>query len=155
MPIDIQKDSVEVALKKLKARENALIRLETISKLGSWEVDLNTKKAHWSDRSYEIYGYEPQSFEPSLDLFFENLLPEYVETAKKILARMTKSGAVESFIAKAKRKDGTIIDIFLNGQVIKDEETSQIKLIDTRYHSIYKYPKRSKRAFRDFGKIVK
>ncbi len=124
MPIDIEKDSPQTALKKLKVRENTLRRLEEISKLGSWEVDLRTKKAIWSDQSYKIYGYEPQSFEPTLDLFFSNLLPEYVPSAKLALEKMMEHGHIQTFFAKMRHQKGHIIHILINAQVI----TSLIEL---------------------------
>ena len=52
MPIDIEKDDVETALRKLKAREGSFRLLEQINKLGSWEVDLKTHKSIWSENSY-------------------------------------------------------------------------------------------------------
>ena len=131
MPIDIQNDSPEVALKKLKARENALRRLEAISKLGSWEVDLKTKRSYWSDRSYEIYGYKPGEIEPSLDNFFNAVLPEYVEPAQKLLASMMDSKDVGTLYARIKRTDGNIVDVVINAQVITDEEGNPSKLIGT------------------------
>ena len=54
MPIDIKNDSPEIALKKLKARESVLRQFEEIAALGSWEIDLKTKKSTWSDESYKI-----------------------------------------------------------------------------------------------------
>ncbi len=131
MPIDIHNDSVEVALKKLKARENALRRLEAISKLGSWEVDLKTKRSYWSDRSYEIYGYKPGEIEPSLDTFFNAVLPEYVEPAKRLLARMMETKDVGTFHTRIKRADGNIVDVVINAQVITDDEGNPSKLIGT------------------------
>ena len=131
MPIDIQNDSPKTALKKLKARENALRRLEAISRLGSWEVDLKTKKSIWSDRSYEIYGYRPGEIEPNLDTFFNAILPEYVEPAKRLLAQMMESKEVKTFHTRLKRKDGDIVDVVINAQVITDEEGNSSKLIGT------------------------
>jgi len=129
MPIDIQNDTLDVALKKLKARENAFRKLEEISKLGSWEVNLTTKKSYWSDRSYEIYGYKVKEIEPSLDIFFSHILPEYIPEAQRKLQQMMQTKEVSSFVAKAKKTDGTIIDIFLSGQVIVDEKDNASKLI--------------------------
>ena len=131
MPIDIHNDSPEIALKKLKARENALRRLEAISKLGSWEVDLKTKKSYWSDRSYEIYGYKPGEIEPSLDTFFNAVLPEYVEQAKRLLARMMETKDVSTFHTRIRHTDGHLVDVVINAQVITDEEGNPSKLIGT------------------------
>ncbi len=131
MPIDIEKDSPQVALKKLKARENALRRLESVSNLGSWEVDLVSGKSYWSERSYEIYGYTPNSFEPSLETFFEHLLPEYHEKAKKTLALAMETKEVTTFQGRSRRKDGTVIDILLNAQVVADRKGKLLKIIGT------------------------
>ena len=39
---------------------------ETISLLGTWEIDLKTKKVLWSDGSFNICGYQPNEFEITL-----------------------------------------------------------------------------------------
>ncbi len=131
MPIDIEKDSVQTALKKLKARENALRQLEAVAKLGSWEVDLETKKSQWSQRSYEIYGYTPGEIEPSLDTFFESLLPEYVEETKRVLNQMIQTGEVKSHLVRVRGKNDKVVDILLNAQVIVDENGKPSKIIGT------------------------
>ena len=131
MPIDLEKDSIETALKKLKARENAFRRLEKVAKLGSWEVDLKTKRSQWSDRSYEIYGYKPGEIEPTLDTFFAHLLPEYHESAKHVLNEMMQTKDVETYHAKLRQKNGNVVDVLINAQVIADENGNPMKLIGT------------------------
>ncbi len=128
MSIDIEKDSIKTALKKLKARENTFKRFEALANVGSWEVDLKTNKSTWSDNSYKIYGYN-EKFEPTLDTFFSNLLPEYVKPAKELLEKAIKTKQPVSFYAKAKRQDGKVIDILVNGQVIYDEIEDSLKVL--------------------------
>jgi len=130
MPIDIKSDSLEVALNKLKARENALLQLEKISKLGSWEVDLRTRESQLSKRTYEIYGFDPE-VPRSLESFFEALLPEYRQKAQELMHEAIKSGEVNSFTCKAKRIDGKIISVLLNAQVVFDDNNEPIKLVGT------------------------
>ena len=129
MPIDIIKDDLETAMKKLKAREESFKRLESISQLGSWEVDLKTNKSIWSDQSYKIYGLDKQSTQPSLELFLSKLLPKYIPIAQKELAKAMQSGKTTTFQAQITRADGKIIDILINGQVIFDENNLPSKLI--------------------------
>ena len=130
MPINIDKDDINTALKKLKAREDNLKQLESISKLGSWEVDLITKKSIWSERSYEIYGIE-KSQEVNLELFYELILPEYKTQAQTQLAHVIQTGKAITFECEAKRTDGTIITLLINGQVIFDDNNQASKLIGT------------------------
>jgi diguanylate cyclase (GGDEF)-like protein/PAS domain S-box-containing protein len=130
MPIDIEKDTIEIALKKLKARENNLKRLEMVSGLGSWEVNLKTKESVWSDRSYEIYGIDKNT-KVSIDIFFSRVIPEDLQRAKDNLALATKTGAPITFQSKIKRTDGKIVDVLINGQVTYDDDNHPDKLIGT------------------------
>jgi len=131
MPIDIKHDTVEIALQKLKARENTLRQTEAIAGLGSWEVDLKTNKAIWSEESFKLYGYEYNEIKPSADVFLNHLLPEDRIRAKEALQRVIKSGKIETFEGRLKRDDGKIIDVILHAQTIYDEYAKPIKIIGT------------------------
>jgi len=128
MPIDIN-DDIQTALNKLKAREDSLKQLESISQLGSWEVDLKTHKSVWSDQSYNIYGLDKETTEPTLELFLSKLIPEDLLKAQTSLAQAMKSGEVVTFQSQILRPDGKLIDILINGQVIFDEQNIPSKLI--------------------------
>jgi len=109
MPIDILKDDLATALKKLKAKENSFILLENITKLGSWEIDLVTKKSIWSDQSYLNYGYKVGEVEPTLELFLSHLVPEDLPRAQQTLAKIMQSGEVESFECRVTKEAGETI----------------------------------------------
>ncbi|MCD4668183.1 MAG: EAL domain-containing protein [Sulfurimonas sp.] len=131
MPIDTKTDDLQTAIDKLKAREDSFRQLENISKLGSWEINLKTNKAIWSDQSFKIYGLDKASTEPSLELFISHLVPQDIPRAQTILADAIKNGKVTTFQSKIKRADGKIIDILVNGQVVYDEQQIPSKLIGT------------------------
>jgi diguanylate cyclase (GGDEF)-like protein/PAS domain S-box-containing protein len=130
MPIDITKDSPQIALKKLKARESVLRQFEEIAGLGSWEIDLKTKKSIWSKRSYEIYGLE-YGTEVTIETFFSMLLPQYVKEGKRLLKKAKQTGKTIKFNCKLRRKDGAVVDLLINGRVIYDEHGEALKLIGT------------------------
>jgi diguanylate cyclase (GGDEF)-like protein/PAS domain S-box-containing protein len=130
MPIDMNNDELETAMKKLKARENILRELEKVSGLGSWEVDLRTKKSIWSARSYEIYGIK-EGTPVGLDTFFNLLNPKDKKRAKEALDRAISKGGVASFTVETKKDDGTPIIILIRGEVIYDEQAKPLKLIGT------------------------
>jgi len=131
MPIDIKNDSLETALKKLKAREETFAHLETILNFGSWEVDLITHKSKWSEQSYKIYGLDEKTTEPTLELFLEHVLPKDIEKIHAGIKQSIETGLVTSTACQIRREDGKILDIFLNGQVIFDDNKKPIKLIGT------------------------
>jgi len=130
MPIDIQKDSPEIALKKLKARENIMRQLEAIAGLGSWEIDLVNQISNWSDESYKIYGVT-KGTKVNLDTFFSLLLPQYLDDAQKLLKKAIETKALLKFTCQIKRPDGEIRDLLINGQVIDNEKGEALKLIGT------------------------
>ena len=131
MPIDVKNDDLQTALKKLKARENSFRLLEKINKLGSWEVDLITHKSIWSENSYKLYEIEPFSIEPTLELFFNNIVPEDVTRAKIALNNLATTHEPQTFQTKLRIKSGKEKNILINAQAIFDEHNTPIKLVGT------------------------
>ncbi len=131
MPIDIEKDDFKSALTKLKAREDVLIQLESISKLGSWEVNLKTNESIWSDQSYDIYGLDKKTTTPSLELFFSHVLPQDLVKVQKSIQEGIKTAKPTTIECRIKRADGKIVNILLNGQAIYDENNLPDKIIGT------------------------
>jgi len=130
VPIDISSDSIQTAIAKLKARETVLRQLESVSGLGSWEIDLNTKKSIWSDKSYEIYGIK-KGTPANLELFISRLLPEYIPPVQKAIADIISSSKPANITCKALHSSGKVLTLLLNAQVIYDEEKKPLKIIGT------------------------
>lgn len=129
MPIDINNDSLETALNKLKAKENSLLTLESISKIGGWEVDLHTKKTIWTDQTYIMYGMDKESTEPTLELFLSLLSPEDHQKALLGIQRGIETGKVETFQCQITRTDGETREMLINGQVVYDENNKPCKIL--------------------------
>ena len=131
MPIDVKNDDLQTALVKLKAREKTLMQLEELAGLGSWEIDLKTRKSIWSKQSYKIYG-EDESVEPSLDLFFEHLVPEDKERMERVVANAFQSKEPVFASCRIVKKDTNEIRyILLSSQTVFDEEGKPYKAIGT------------------------
>lgn len=60
----------------LKKSESLLSRSQSISLVGSWEMDLEADDLTWSEEVYRIFGMEPQKFEPSYTAFLDAVHPE-------------------------------------------------------------------------------
>jgi len=130
MPIDLEKDDIQSALRKLQARENAFIQLESIARLGSWEVDLQNHTSLWSQRSYEIYKV-PETEKVSLDTFFDMLLPKYHTMVREIIENSIDTQQALSITVEVKRRDGKVITVLINAQVLLDEKHQPLKIIGT------------------------
>ena len=129
MPIDIVNDDIQTALQKLKAKENSLLKLESISKIGGWEVDLATKESIWSEQTFLMYGLDKDTTKPNLELFLSMLSEEDREKALKGIAKGVETGEVETFQCQITRADGEVRDILINGQVVFDEKNIPIKIL--------------------------
>ena len=130
MPIDIAHDDIQTAMEKLKARENTLLRLEAISKLGSWELDLTTKESSWSDQMYKIYGLSKDTH-PNLELFFSLLLPEYHQEAQRLIEQTTTTKEAVSMQCQSKHATGKVLTLLINAQAVYDSNNNPIKIIGT------------------------
>ncbi|MFT7860668.1 MAG: EAL domain-containing protein [Sulfurimonas sp.] len=128
MGIDIEQDNLSTALHKLKAQEDVLKEFSVLSGLGSWEIDLKDNTTIWSENLYDIYKV-PKNTPINLTTFFTLILPEYTEEARKTIERSKKTRELFSLQAKAKRGDGKIIDILINGKTLFDENGKALKLL--------------------------
>jgi diguanylate cyclase (GGDEF)-like protein/PAS domain S-box-containing protein len=131
MPIDIEDDDIQTALRKLKAREDSFRLLEKINKLGSWEVDLTTHESSWSENSYNIYEIQPFSIQPTLELFFSFLIEEDRVRAEETLQKLFTTKQPHTFRGTVKLKSGKRKQVLINGQALFDENGLPTKLIGT------------------------
>jgi len=131
MPIDIENDTPEIAIKKLKAKEDTYTKLEAISNFGSWEMNLKTNKTKWSDQSFKIYGLDKETTEPSLELFLSHVHEDDLAQIKEKIQRGIETGEVTSAACKIKKANGEAANIFISAQVIYDENDQPYKMIGT------------------------
>lgn len=60
----------------LRMNEARLAKAQQVAHVGSWELDIKTLQFTWSDETIRIFGYEPGSFKPTLDIFFQSVHPD-------------------------------------------------------------------------------
>ena len=64
------------AEKSLRENESKLLASQRIAHIGSWELDDTTHELWWSDETYRIFGYQPFSVLPTMELFSLSVHPE-------------------------------------------------------------------------------
>ncbi len=72
---------------KLHHSEYLLRQAQRIGHIGNWRWNAKTGQLSWSDELYQIYGYEPGSFIPSYNNFFQAM----TEDDKEILQQFKES----------------------------------------------------------------
>nr|MBC7613198.1 PAS domain S-box protein [Pseudopedobacter sp.] len=101
---------------------------ETISLLGTWEIDLKTNEVFWSDGSFKICGYQPNEFEITLESGLAIIHPEDRSLAVEKINDAIEKGIPYEIRKRFITKDNQIIHIFSKAILIKDNEGKSIKL---------------------------
>ncbi|WP_440905450.1 PAS domain-containing protein [Catenovulum sp. SX2] len=60
----------------LAERETQLHKAQALAHIGSWHADIRTGELYWSDEVFNIFGYTPQSFQPSVEIFRKAVHPK-------------------------------------------------------------------------------
>lgn len=81
------------AKEKAEESERRLVIAQGVTKVGSWETDLQTLEVVWSEETYKIFGTDHLSFQASHPAFLEFVHPEDKEKVDKaFLESFTKTG---------------------------------------------------------------
>lgn len=139
--------------KRLRNDLERFNKAEILSHLGNYKVDLHTGKVVWSDELYRIFGFEPQSFEPTMKTRVDFTYPGdryLVEDSIEKVIHEKCSFEMENRIA---RKDGSIRWVLSTGHVELDEhgevESYIGTLLDiTERKQLEKYLEREKERLR-------
>jgi len=75
---------------EIRKRNELLQQASDIAHLGRWELDLESKVFVWSDEIYHLYGYPPQSFEPTLDFYYAT---SHAEDRERLAQSIEKASA--------------------------------------------------------------
>ena len=62
--------------KKLADNQMLLEQAQEIAALGSWKWEIDDNDIVWSTHTYKIFGLDPNTTEPAMDLFLERVHPE-------------------------------------------------------------------------------
>lgn len=75
----------------LQESEKFLKESQRIANMGSWQLDLLTNKAYWSENCYNLYGFAPYEIEPSFELFKSMVYPEDRLMIQVVLAEILQN----------------------------------------------------------------
>lgn len=91
----------------LAEREQQLMEAQSLASLGNWRADLQTGELFWSDQVYKIFGYQPDSFTPSVEAFKSAIHPddtELVDNSERCAEQTGRQDVVHRII----RPDGKV-----------------------------------------------
>ena len=117
----------------LRESRELLAEIQRISHIGSWQLDVATKKMSWSEELFEIFGFDPANSEPTYTEYFQYIAPEDRMPLQQCLDEAIAYGTSYKIDLKIFRTDGTTRYIELRGEGIKDREGNVIKVFGTAF----------------------
>ncbi|AKB33988.1 sensory transduction histidine kinase [Methanosarcina siciliae HI350] len=115
---------------QLKESKKDLAEAQKMAHIGSWKWDIVTDELYWSDEVYRIFGFNPQEFRETFDIFFYHIHPDdrdFVNTAiKKAL-----EGEPFNNNCRVISADGEEHIVHAQGEVIFNEKNTPIRMRGT------------------------
>ncbi len=104
----------------LRVSEARLMEAQRIARLGSWEINLETNQANWSDEGFRLLGYAPNEVAPSQEAFFERVHPEDRDYVRGQIERAIRESEPLQNEFRVLNADGSIRWLFSTGKMIND-----------------------------------
>jgi two-component system cell cycle sensor histidine kinase/response regulator CckA len=112
---------------KLRRSESMLSSAQRQAHLGSFEFDVKTGQVTWSDEIFRIFGFEPQSFIPTLQSVIDSVHP----ADREVITRSVKDphGADRDYECRILRPDGTTRIIRGSWETLGDEQGMGVRIV--------------------------
>ncbi len=107
----------EEALRKSQA---GLTEAQRMAHLGNWEWDPRTGEIYWSDETFRIYGYEPQSFVPTFERLLEVVHPADRKMLSQALERALYDDRPYDFEHRVVKPNGEVRVVHRQAVVVRD-----------------------------------
>lgn len=98
---------------KLYELNNALNEAQKLSHVGSWQWNMITDKAEWSDEMYNIYGVTKENFYPSNENVTKTVLLEDMHKVEKGISSLLIDKMFVPFEFRIKRPTGEIRHLYI------------------------------------------
>jgi hypothetical protein len=114
----------------LAERERQLREAQTMAHIGNWEANLITDELIWSDEIFNIFGYNPGNFTPSVQAFQSAVHPDDLEIVKASENRAAKTGT-HDVVHRIVRPDGSIRYVHELAQALTGSDGKTLRLSGT------------------------
>ncbi|MBA2619507.1 MAG: PAS domain S-box protein [Rubrobacter sp.] len=123
-----KRKEAEGALRKSQA---GLAEAQRMAHLGNWEWDPRTGELHWSDETFRIYGFEPQSFVPTLERLLEAVHPDDRKALGRALEDALHDGRPYDLEHRVVKPDGEVREVHRRAEVVRGEEGEAVRMVGT------------------------
>lgn len=120
----------QTLIDRLQESEKLFKQAQSLAHIGSWTMDIKTKKFTWSDEMYNIYELEKgTSFD--FEKWVDHIWPEEKEAVVNYYEECVKDKKMYDKIHKIRLQNGKIKVIQRKGEFILDENGDPVKMAGT------------------------
>jgi diguanylate cyclase (GGDEF)-like protein/PAS domain S-box-containing protein len=123
-----ERKEAEEALRRSQA---GLAEAQRMARLGNWEWDPRTGELYWSDETFRIYGFEPQSFAPTFERLLEAVHPDDRKTLGRALEDTLHGGRPYDLEHRVVRPDGEVRVVHRRAEVVRGEDGEAVRMVGT------------------------
>jgi PAS domain S-box-containing protein len=109
------------AEEKLKLSESQLAEAQRLAHIGSWSLDLSSKKVTWSDELYRIFGVQPSEFDHRYEAVVGSAHPEDRDRIRSVIEDSIKTHEPFSIYYRITLPTGELRIVHAHGAVVPDE----------------------------------
>ena len=114
---------------ELRKSETRLAEAQQIAHVGSWEWDLASDEAMWSDETFRIFGLAPQSIQSTYADFLERVHSNDRQHVKRVLAKAIANHGRVTLDYRILLPDKTVRMLHVRGEVILDDSGRPIRMV--------------------------
>jgi len=116
---------------KLEQSEAMLKEAQAIAKLGSWQTDLQTFKAKWSEETHHIFGTDPTKFQATHEAFLNFTHPDDRTKVNTAFENSLNSQTINSIEHRIIATSGTEKYVIENWKVFQDGNGNPFRAVGT------------------------
>ncbi len=132
--IGVQQDVTEAieTLERLRLSETRLQEAQAIAHVGSWELDLRTGQAQWSDETFRLFGFAPGAIEACHEAFLEVVAASDRARVRETIATLNPASASEVQLEHGiLGPDGVPRTLLQQGRLHLDADGAPARLVGT------------------------
>ena len=107
-------------LELLRRSQETLSQAESLAHLGNWDWDLRTNDVIWSDETFRIFGFEPNSFCPTFDAVMSFMFAEDADKLRAAVADALAGKRRFKTEFRVTRPNGQVRHVQGNGIVLEE-----------------------------------
>ncbi|SRX55774.1 PAS domain S-box protein [Aequorivita sp. CIP111184] len=121
----------KIAEQKLQKSESRLNEAQAVTKIGSWETDLQTFSIVWSDETHHIFETDPQKFQVTHEAFLSFIPQDERNNLNAALENSLNSHTITSFEHRIITTNGGLKHVCERWKIFRDAQGQPVRAVGT------------------------